>query len=56
MNPWAGVALGGQASARRLEEQKAILDRLLYASPHPIGIAEWMPYLRAQATICRALP
>ncbi|WP_143536697.1 PAS domain-containing protein [Rubricoccus marinus] len=38
---WAGAALGGRASAQRLAEQEATLSRLFYASPYPVGVAEW---------------
>ncbi len=38
---WAGAALGGRASAQRLAEQEATLARLFYASPYPVGVAEW---------------
>ena len=39
---WAGVALGGQASARRLATQEATLACMVESSPHPVGLAEWV--------------
>ena len=39
---WAGVALGGQGSARRLATQEATLACMVESNPHPAGLAEWV--------------
>lgn len=40
---WAGVALGTRTAEQGRAEHLAALTCVVQASPHPVGIAEWVP-------------